>query len=275
MPVPRGKRAPTSGIAGATDTASPGPIPATGRETAAADDGLGLVEAARQLARDTAHLQFSAPVACVYNPLVYAWPAHELYLRRFGRPPKRVVFVGMNPGPFGMVQTGVPFGEVSAVRCWLRIEAAVGRPAVEHPRRRITGFECPRSEVSGRRLWGLFKERFGQADRFFAEHLVVNYCPLAFVEGSGCNRTPDKLPGPERAALFAACDEHLRRVVAVLRPAWVIGIGDFATRRIAQVFPGDEIKRGGILHPSPANPAANRAWAAIVTRQLGELGIWA
>ena len=36
---------------------------------------------------------------------------------------KRVVFLGMNPGPFGMAQVGVPFGEVAAVRDWLRIDA--------------------------------------------------------------------------------------------------------------------------------------------------------
>ena len=42
----------------------------------------------------------------------------------------------MNPGPFGMVQTGVPFGEVEAVRSWLQRagEVLVGALRVLQPR---------------------------------------------------------------------------------------------------------------------------------------------
>ena len=80
-----------------------------------------LLAAARRLRADTGRLRFAAPVTHVYNPLVYAWAPHEAYLRRFGGARKRVVFLGMNPGPFGMAQTGVPFGEIAAVRGWLRI----------------------------------------------------------------------------------------------------------------------------------------------------------
>jgi single-strand selective monofunctional uracil DNA glycosylase len=213
-------------------------------------------------------------VTHIYNPLTYAWAPHEAYLRKFARGPKRIVFLGMNPGPFGMVQTGVPFGEVCAVREWLKLEAEVGRPPREHPRRPVLGFACSRSEVSGRRLWGLFAERFGTAERFFAEHLVMNYCPLAFLESSGRNHTPDQLPASEKAALFAACDEHLRAVVEVLRPEWLVGVGDFALKRAAQVFLDGTPKLGRILHPSPASPAANRGWAALATRQLEALGAW-
>src|SRR5205809_753629 len=131
-----------------------------------------LVDAARQLAREVGGLRFRPPVAAVYNPLIYAWAGHELYLRRFGNRRKRVVFLGMNPGPFGMAQTGVPFGEIKAVRDWLGIEAPVDKPGKEHPRRPVQGFSCARSEVSGERLWGLFAERFGNAKSFFAEHFV-------------------------------------------------------------------------------------------------------
>ena len=145
-----------------------------------------LIRAAKQLGVAAARLRFAEPVNHVYNPLVYAWAPHEAYLRKFGCTPKRVVFLGMNPGPFGMAQTGVPFGEIAAVRDWLRVEGPVGRPKREHLKRPITGFACARSEVSGRRLWGLFAERFGQPKGFFADHIVMNYCPLAFIEaGSG------------------------------------------------------------------------------------------
>ena len=234
----------------------------------------GLVLSARQLGEAVGRLDFAPPVAHVYNPLEYAWPAHEAYLRRFCATPKRVLFLGMNPGPFGMVQTGVPFGEVAAVRDWLGIHAQIGRPASQHPKRPVAGFDCPNSEVSGRRVWGLFRERFGAADAFFREHAVMNYCPLAFVEATGRNRTPDKLPAAERAALFALCDAHLRETVRALQPEWLVGIGDFAAQRAAAIFPQGEVKIGRILHPSPANPTANRDWAGVATQQLRALGVW-
>jgi single-strand selective monofunctional uracil DNA glycosylase len=219
-------------------------------------------------------LKFSEPVTHVYNPLAYAWTPHEIYLRRFGKNQRRVIIVGMNPGPFGMVQTGVPFGEVATVRDWLKIVGEINRPDLEHPRRPITGFACPRSEVSGQRLWGLFAKRFGEPERFFAEHLVMNYCPLAFLEETGRNRTPDKLPPEERGPLMAACDEHLRAVAEALEPEWIIGVGDFALKRAQGVFSKGEIKLGRILHPSPASPAANRDWGGAATRQMIELGVW-
>jgi single-strand selective monofunctional uracil DNA glycosylase len=233
-----------------------------------------LLAAARRLRAETNRLKFQPPVAHVYNPLVYAWAPYEAYLRKFSTSPKRVLFLGMNPGPFGMVQTGVPFGEVAAVRDWLKIEGPVGKPAQPHPRRPVSGFGCTRSEVSGRRLWGLFAERFGTPKAFFAGHIVMNYCPLAFLEDRGRNRTPDKLPASEKAALFDACDRHLRAVVAALRPEWVVGVGEFATRRAEAVFERGSLKVGAILHPSPASPAANRDWKGLATRQLKELGVW-
>ncbi len=233
-----------------------------------------LILAARRLSEEVDCLKFSAPVSHVYNPLHYAWAGHEQYLHRFGAAPKRIVFLGMNPGPFGMVQTGVPFGEVNAVRDWLGIECAISKPKSEHPKRLVTGFECGRSEISGQRLWGLFARRFGSATKFFAEHFVLNYCPLAFVEITGRNRTPDKLAASEQQLLFAACDQHLLAAIEALAPRWVIGIGNFAAKRAEHVLGDRSIKFGCILHPSPASPAANRNWALVATRQLQNLGVW-
>lgn len=239
-----------------------------------------LIVAARRLRDAVETLKFAAPVTHVYNPLGYAWDAHEIYLRRYGNGRKRVLFLGMNPGPFGMAQTGIPFGEIAAARDWLGIQANVQRPPREHPKRLVLGFNCTRSEISGRRLWGLFAKRFGSAEQFFEEHLVVNYCPLAFVEASGRNRTPDKLPPGERAPLFGACDEHLREIVRILEPEWIIGVGDFAAKRARDVIGSVASRASGpprvsqILHPSPACPASNNDWAGTATAQLRDLGIW-
>jgi len=233
-----------------------------------------LVTAAREWAAQAEKLRFRAPVSHVYNPLLYAWNAHEIYLRRFGAAPKEVIFLGMNPGPFGMAQTGVPFGEIAAVRDWMNIRATIGRPAREHPKRPVLGFDCARSEVSGKRLWGLFAQRFGTAEQFFARHFVVNYCPLAFLTASGSNLTPDKLPRGEQERLLRICDAHLRRVLGILRPKWVIGVGGFARERAQIAAAGLPVQVGQILHPSPASPAANANWAAKAAAQLEAAGVW-
>ena len=233
-----------------------------------------MIRAARELCAAIERMKFKTPVSHSYNPLDYAWSAHEAYLREYGDSLKRVVFLGMNPGPYGMVQTGVPFGEINAVRDWMKIEERIGRPHREHPRRRVEGFGCERSEVSGKRLWGLFAERFGVADNFFADSFVANYCPLAFLEHSGRNRTPDKLPPAERNALFAICDQHLRDLVCILQPEWLIGIGNFATKQAARLFPANQPRIGCIQHPSPACPSSNNDWAATATKQLEHLGVW-
>lgn len=232
-----------------------------------------LRQATVELCAELAPLVFSEPVTHVYNPLVYARAPHDLYLQRFARSPKRVLYLGMNPGPYGMAQTGVPFGEVSMVRDWLGIEAAVGKPEAEHPKRPIAGFACLRSEVSGARLWGSLKQRYREPQRFFEHAFIANYCPLVFMEDSGRNRTPDKLPRPERTALFAACDRYLRRLVEVLEPQYVIGVGKFAEDRAREALAGTRVQISTIPHPSPANPAANRGWLPMVDKALQPLGL--
>jgi single-strand selective monofunctional uracil DNA glycosylase len=234
---------------------------------------MDLITVARRLRRETAALTFGGEVAHVYRPLDYAWAPHRLYLQRFGAPPREVLLVGMNPGPHGMVQTGVPFGEVEAVRDWLGLEAPVKKPAIEHPRRPVEGFACTRSEVSGRRLWSWARDRFGRPEHFFARFFVYNYCPLAFLAASGRNITPDKLATAEREALAAPCDRALAATVAVLQPRLVIGIGAYAARRIAEALPEPRPRLGKLLHPSPASPAANRGWAPQAERALRELGV--
>ncbi|MEZ4221601.1 MAG: hypothetical protein R3B13_11790 [Polyangiaceae bacterium] len=232
-----------------------------------------LAEISSELSKSLRRLKFASPVSYVYDPLRYAMAPHAAYLERYGTGRKRVVFLGMNPGPFGMAQTGVPFGEVSMVRDFLGITGKVRRPEREHPKRPISGFDCTRSEVSGARLWGWIRDTHRTPDRFFADHFVANYCPLVFMEESGRNRTPDKLPSSEREALYAACDLALQRTVKLLQPEWVIGVGAFAEKRAQQALSGFGVHIATILHPSPASPKANRGWAEQVNAQLAELGL--
>ena len=232
-----------------------------------------LVTISRRLRAAVDGLEFGSPVSFVYNPLDYARETHEIYLERYGGGPKEAVLVGMNPGPWGMAQTGVPFGEVTAVRDWLGIDGRIGQPGVEHPKRPILGLGCPRSEVSGRRLWGWAAETFETPASFFSRFFIANYCPLQFLEAGGRNLTPDKLSADERRPLYAACDEALVDTIEVLKPAWVIGVGAFAERRARLVLGDDGPRTGRILHPSPASPAANRGWAEAATRQLRDLGV--
>lgn len=235
-----------------------------------------VIAAAKKLRKEVDTLAFADPVTHVYNPLSYAWKSHQAYLSRVPEGKTRVVFLGMNPGPWGMAQTGVPFGEIEAVRDWIGINEPVDQPENEHPKRPIEGFNCTRSEVSGRRLWGLFQQRFKDADEFFDQHFVTNYCPLVFMEASARNRTPDKLTADERAPLDAACDRHLQAVLAALRPEFVVGVGVYAETCLKRALDAKccDAKLTRILHPSPASPAANKDWAGKVTKQLSEAGVW-
>ncbi len=233
-----------------------------------------LIKAARKLSEAVNSLSFGSPTSFIYNPLDYARGIHQQYLQLAGQGKKKVVLLGMNPGPFGMAQTGVPFGEIPAVRDWMGLRGEVDKPSPEHPKRPVEGLACTKSEVSGRRLWGLFSEKFPDAKVFFKDHFVANYCPLVFMEESGRNRTPDKLPASEKKPLEEVCDQHLREIVEILEPDWVIGVGGFAKKRAEEVFNNRDIKIGTILHPSPASPAANRGWAEAATKQLIEQEIW-
>ena len=235
-----------------------------------------LVAIQRQLCERVDALSFGAPVTHVYNPLRYAWRTAEVYLRKYARGPKRTVFLGMNPGPWGMAQTGVPFGDVVVVRDWLRIPIVVDRPAHVHPRRPVLGADCVRREVSGQRFWGWAQERFGTPGAFFRHFAVVNYCPLLFLgPGSGDgvrNLTPDQLRSADSEALFQLCDSALEASCQALSPNLVIGVGNFAFRRARAVLPAS-VRVGKILHPSPRSPQANQGWARKAESQLRAMGV--
>ena len=232
-----------------------------------------LIRTLRRHTLEADRLRFKPPVAFVYNPLRYAHEPLERYFTHYATGRKEVVLLGMNPGPWGMVQTGVPFGEVAAVRDWLGISAQVGEPQGTHPRVPVRGFDCPRSEVSGSRLWGLMRDLFGDAKEWARHWFVGNYCPLLFLDEAGRNITPDKLAKADREALFPVCDRFLVTLLEALRPRWAVGVGTFARQRLEAVAPVLGIEVASIPHPSPASPAANRGWARQARAALQAAGI--
>lgn len=232
----------------------------------------------QRLCDEVDDLKFSSPVVSVYNPLRYAWDGFKQYAK-FSHGRKRVVFVGINPGPWGMAQTGIPFGEINAVKNFLGInEITITPPESQNLSYPIRGLNCGRSEVSGKRLWGLFSSRFGNAERFFAENFVLNYCPLLFLgrteKGSIRNFTPDKIDPSERMRLCRICDSALIEAVETLKPDHVVGVGTFAYKRAKTALICQRAAITKILHPSPANPRANHDWAGKTERTLIESGVW-
>jgi single-strand selective monofunctional uracil DNA glycosylase len=220
----------------------------------------------------TSRLRFAGAVAHVYKPLAYARELVRDYNARFGAGPKEVLLWGMNPGPFGMGQTGIPFGEVSMVRDWMKLTGSVHAPKDVHPKRPIEGLVCTRSEVSGKRLWGAVAKLHPKPETFFKRAFVLNYCPLLFLSESGANVTPDKLSKEERASIEAACDPFVHDVVAHFRPRIVIGVGQYAEKRLRHVC-GDSVQIACMPHPSPASPAANRGWDALAQSALAAAGV--
>ena len=235
-----------------------------------------LILAGRELADELRGLKFSEPVTHTYLTVDYAKEGYEGYLKKFGNTKKKVLMLGMNPGPFGMAQTGVPFGEVALVRDWMGLSPKIGKPVDEHPKRKVLGMDCPKSEVSGKRLWGYFSEKFPEAGDFFRDHLAINFCPLIWMKDTGANLTPDKIKKAEMAPVEVACQKHLERLVEILEPQYLIGVGAYAEKKLAGVKDvlGIEAEVGKILHPSPASPAANRGWAEAAERQLEGLLPW-
>lgn len=218
-------------------------------------------------------LDFSFP-GYIYNPLEYAWEMHCRYQQLAVRKECHVLFLGMNPGPFGMAQTGVPFGCVSSCRDYLGLEGPVGRPSKEHPARPVLGFECRREEVSGKRFWSLIESCYPCKDDFFSFATVQNYCPLIFIDGgrSGRNITPDKLRRSERLALEEVCMKALADTLDALSIDAAVGIGAYASERLRQS--GRKMKIITVPHPSPANPASAHDWQGRCRTMLEEEGIF-
>ena len=238
------------------------------------DIGVQLAEAAQHLSVicDAAipKLEKKTIVAHATNPLDYAWPHHEQYLLKWGNRGGKTLLLGMNPGPWGMAQTGVPFGATEVAQSFLQIEArGLETPSNAHPKRPIEGMALERQEISGTRLWNLMKMHFGTVENTFDNLFVVNHCPLLLLGETGKNITPNNLPSAIMSPLLKACDEHLLDVIDIIGVTRVIGIGKYAEQRARLALgagktgsgtsrDGRSIRINTCWHPSPASPLANR-----------------
>lgn len=222
---------------------------------------------------------FEHKVGWYYNPLDYAWPVHRAYKESLCNPSGRALLVGMNPGPWGMGQTGVPFGDPQIVGDWMGLgkDFVIKKPASERDSRPVNGFDSERREGSGQRLYGFLKECFGNLKNFFEANFVISYCPLLMFTPEAKNLTPPNLLKKEKKKIYSICDPYLKDMINIYSPEVLVGIGKFATERLREVSPsdGDDIFR--IPHPSPANPEATRNggsyWRSRVKKVLTEANL--
>ena len=223
-----------------------------------------MIEASSKLRDDVEKFSDSlvkeGSVDAVYNPLAYAWEPHRAYLELASGGGAKTLLLGMNPGPHGMGQMGIPFAATSVVRDLLKItDLEVGQPRTPHPKRPISGLDWPKEEVSGTRLWGLLANEYGSAESIFKSVFLLNHCPLMLFSGErATNITPDKITGPTTKALLERCDDHLREVVDIMQIERVIGVGRYSEKRALNALSGIDISITTCWHPSPASPLANR-----------------
>ena len=223
-----------------------------------------LIEAAASLRDDVEEIALEiiaeGSAECIYNPLRYAWDVHEEYLRRSGGHGAKAILMGMNPGPHGMGQMGIPFAATTVVRELIGIQGIeVNQPVNPHPNRPVNGLSHPKEEVSGTRLWNALSERYGSAGCIFEKVFVLNHCPLMIFSGPrATNITPDNIAGPSVKRLIERCDEHLREVVRILGIESVVGVGKYAERRARESLASMGVSVTSCWHPSPASPLANR-----------------
>lgn len=191
-------------------------------------------------------------VQYVYNPVDYAYAGYSRYVRKYLKSSKKILFVGLNPGPYGMCQTGIPFGDVSTVKEWMELEMDISKPLDECPKKPVDGLKCTTVEQSGKRFWGFFKKKCGAADNFFRNAFVINYCPIAFFDRSGKNVTPNELEVSSREELEKICDEYLEKVVEMVKCEIIICVGRYAEHKVKSIFiDNSEINILYMKHPSP------------------------
>ena len=81
---------------------------------------------------------------------------------------------------------------------------------------------------------------------------------------------------PDKKKVYELCDEALFRILSLLQATEIIAVGRIANERLIKVkekFSLD-VNIHFLMHPSPANPAANMGWSEIAERSLSHLNIF-
>lgn len=273
---------------------------------------MDLLQKTRDLAAVLDTFRHPAGVSHVYNPLSYMATAHEAWLSRYVQygecdevavTPSPYLILGMNPGPWGMVQTGVPFGDVpnagkligvrdgstpftAQIPCGVSLPA-IFKPQLDgiqlHPKRPVQGFACTRVEASGDRLWGGLATVWGLLDAVLDDCFAMNYCPLAYFSGeAGENVTPEAFikAGPYRDEAYAqelddVCGAYLRTVMRAMDTKVVLAIGRYAERKakIAASMVANKPAVVYLTHPSPLATRNAEQWAEMARTTMQAAGV--
>ncbi|XP_075222511.1 single-strand-selective monofunctional uracil-DNA glycosylase [Lycorma delicatula] len=230
-----------------------------------------------KLTSENIEVKLNPPVEYIYNPLEYAFEVHSNFVNKFCNEKKQLLFLGMNPGPWGMMQTGVPFGDINTVKNWLKLSGNITEPHRQHPNKRVKGFDCKRVEVSGKRFWSLAQHLSNNnPNTFFSNSFLHNYFPLVLLSSTGKNITPADLKSSDQKLIQNICNESLLEILAHLQVKYVIAIGRFAERRVVSLLKNKnvtDIKVVYISHPSPRNPASNKDWLHITLQHLNNFDL--
>lgn len=220
------------------------------------------------------HLLYKDIPYFIYNPLEYCLDPFIQYLEKGGEK-RDIVFLGMNPGPFGMMQNGIPFGASNFVNNYLNIEKDFDKQKIEkeHPKYKIIGKNIERQEISGTKLWGLIQSFYPDSNTFLENQIVLNYLQLAILDKEkGKNITPDKLNKDVRTKIENICDNQLREILDILESKVLIGVGKYSYDSLLRVKKNEKVIK--INHPSPLNARYFKTWTEDTKKLLIDENIW-
>jgi single-strand selective monofunctional uracil DNA glycosylase len=228
---------------------------------------------ARSIARATGWL--------VLDPSRYGERWHAPFRRLYPPRARPLLVFGLNPGPYGMAQTGIPFTDLKRLAQGLpRLAAELARSG---ERLSLPGL-APSSlqpfltrtfESSSVRVHRFLRLAHGSAERAFREVVFVNPCPLLFIDRAlGENRTPADLPRALRAGVDEARVEVVSVAVARLRARGAIVLGRDAAAALSVPLRARLGERAVVEWEHPAR-AVPDIWARGLLAALRRRGLLA
>ena len=214
------------------------------------DKYLAIIELYKSLNIELDELKFFPPCFYVYNPLSYCFESFKIYFEYLNTEEEINLFFGINPGPFGMAQTGIPFGDKETVKNYLKIEPKIDIDKIpkQHPKKQILGLEVKRVEKSGRIFWGVIKEFYPEKYDFFKSNFVLNFCPLCFLDEQGRNITPKVLRKEDQIALYKILEIFMLKLFKLIKIKKLIAIGDETFSYLNAL--NTKLKIQTIIHPA-------------------------